>query len=82
MRCRWKSTYRVDLFYSWQCREMTGGVRIVKEVQQKAVPTSALAAQALRQVRAPSCILVNLDAVRHNVQVLKGLAGANTGEDD
>ncbi|KAG0719755.1 Alanine racemase [Chionoecetes opilio] len=58
---------------------MTGGVCMRGEARQKAAPSSALASQALRQVRAPSCILVNLDAVRHNVQVLRGLAGPNTG---
>ncbi|XP_045114117.1 alanine racemase-like [Portunus trituberculatus] len=58
---------------------MTGGVCIMEKAQQKAVPPSALAGQALQQLRQPSCILVNLDAVRHNVQVLKGLAGPNTG---
>ncbi|KAG0726072.1 hypothetical protein GWK47_037324 [Chionoecetes opilio] len=59
---------------------MTGGVCMRGEAQQKAAPSSALASQALRQVRAPSCILVNLDAVRHNVQVLRGLAGPNTAQ--
>ncbi|KAK8382809.1 hypothetical protein O3P69_011391 [Scylla paramamosain] len=58
---------------------MTGGVCIMEEAQQKAVPPSVLASQALQQLRQPSCILVNLDAVRHNVRVLKGLAGSNTG---
>ena len=59
---------------------MTGGVDIMEEAQQKAVPPSVLANLALQQLRQPSCILVNLDAVRHNVRVLKGLAGPNTGE--
>lgn len=58
---------------------MTDGVCIMDGVKHKVVPPSALAAQALQLVRAPSCILVNLDAVRHNIGVLKGLAGQNTG---
>lgn len=58
---------------------MTGGLSIMEEAQKKAVPSTVLASLALQRVRASTCILVNLDAVAHNVKVLRGLAGQNTG---
>lgn len=46
----------------------------------RSASTLPLVTEAFHRLRAPSFIHVNLDAVAHNVRVLKSLAGSNTGE--
>ena len=49
---------------------------------KEALPTAApLARRGLEELASPAVIHVDLDAVAHNVDVLRGLAAAHTGTD-
>ncbi|XP_071534830.1 alanine racemase-like isoform X1 [Panulirus ornatus] len=80
LRQVWLPVLRLGYFVR---NEMTGGESGELSPSSVGGPTSAsllpLATEAFLKVRAPAFIHVNLDAVAHNVHVLKRLSGPNTG---